>query len=147
VHGGVAQGVGQAMIEAAVYEPGSGQLISASFLDYGMPRADHFPHMHVDLTEDPTKGNELRVKGGGEAGITPSSAVLMNAVVDALSELGIEHMDMPATPQRVWSAICAVQNGQRPHTDRGSIASGKPAAAKKSPAKSKSKPKPKPKRK
>ena len=64
VHGGVAQGVGQAMTEAVVYEPGSGQLLSASFLDYGMPRADHFPHLHVDLTEDPTKGNELRVKGG-----------------------------------------------------------------------------------
>jgi carbon-monoxide dehydrogenase large subunit len=61
--------------------------------------------MDVELTEDPTKGNALRVKGGGEAGITPSSAVLMNAVMDALSDLGIEHMDMPATPQRVWNAI------------------------------------------
>jgi carbon-monoxide dehydrogenase large subunit len=105
VHGGVAQGVGQAMLEACIYEPGSGQLLSASFLDYGMPRADHFPHMEVDLTEDPTHGNVLRVKGGGEAGITPSSAVLMNAVMDALSDIGIEHMDMPATPQRVWDAI------------------------------------------
>src|SRR6266849_4289650 len=105
VHGGVAQGVGQAMMEAAVYERGTGQLLSASFLDYGMPRADHFPHLDVELTEDPTKGNALRVKGGGEAGITPSSAVLMNAVMDALSDIGIEHMDMPATPQRVWTAI------------------------------------------
>jgi aerobic carbon-monoxide dehydrogenase large subunit len=109
VHGGVAQGVGQAMLEAAVYEPDSGQLLSASFLDYGMPRADHFPPMEVELTEDPTKGNALRVKGGGEAGITPSSAVLMNAVLDALSDFGIEHMDMPATPQRVWAAICAAR--------------------------------------
>ena len=90
VHGGVAQGMGQAMMEAAVYEPGSGQLLSASFLDYGMPRADHFPHMDVELTEDPTAGNVLRVKGGGEAGITPSSAVLMNAVMDALSGFGID---------------------------------------------------------
>src|SRR6516162_8470325 len=113
VHGGVAQGVGQAMMEAAVYEPGSGQLLSASFLDYGMPRADHFPHLDVELTEDPTKGNALRVKGGGEAGITPSSAVLMNAVLDALSGIGIEHMDMPATPQRVWSAIRAARDGSR----------------------------------
>src|SRR5216683_3431468 len=113
VHGGVAQGVGQAMMEAAIYEPGSGQLLSASFLDYGMPRADHFPHLDVELTEDPTKGNALRVKGGGEAGITPSSAVLMNAVLDALSGMGIEHMDMPATPQRVWSAICAARDGSR----------------------------------
>jgi carbon-monoxide dehydrogenase large subunit len=111
VHGGVAQGMGQAMMEAAVYEPGSGQLLSASFLDYGMPRADHFPHMEVELTEDPTKGNALRVKGGGEAGITPSSAVLMNAVMDALSGFGIEHIDMPATPQRVWRAIRDARNG------------------------------------
>ena len=111
VHGGVAQGMGQAMMEAAVYEPGSGQLLSASFLDYGMPRADHLPHLDVELTEDPTKGNALRVKGGGEAGITPSSAVLMNAVMDALSGMGIEHMDMPATPQRVWSAIRDARNG------------------------------------
>jgi carbon-monoxide dehydrogenase large subunit len=95
------------MMEAAVYEPGSGQLLSASFLDYGIPRADHFPHLDVELTEDPTKGNALRVKGGGEAGITPSSAVLMNAVMDALSELGIDHIDMPATPHRLWSAIRA----------------------------------------
>ena len=113
VHGGVAQGVGQAMMEAAVYEPGSGQLLSASFLDYGMPRADHFPHMDVELTEDPTKGNALRVKGGGEAGITPSSAVLINAVLDALAGFGIEHMDMPATPQRVWAAICAARKRTR----------------------------------
>lgn len=137
VHGGVAHGVGQAMMEATVYEPGSGQLLSASFLDYGMPRADHFPHMEVDLTEDPTTGNALRVKGGGEAGITPSSAVLINAVVDALSELGIEHMDMPATPQRVWNVIRAAQNGSqsRPDAEPRAIASGKPAAAKKTPPK------------
>ena len=109
VHGGVAQGVGQAMLEACVYEPGSGQLLSASFLDYGMPRADHLPHLDVKLTEDPTQGNVLRVKGGGEAGITPSSAVLMNAIVDALSNLGVEHMDPPATPQRVWQAILAAR--------------------------------------
>src|SRR5262249_7025800 len=113
VHGGVAQGVGQAMMEAAVYEPASGQLLSGSFLDYGMPRADHFPPMEVELTEDPTKGNALRVQGGGEAGITPSSAVLINAVLDALAGFGIEHMDMPATPQRVWAAICAARKRTR----------------------------------
>ena len=112
VHGGVAQGVGQALMEAAIYEPGSGQLLSASFLDYGMPRADHFPPMEVALTEDPTAGNELRVKGGGEAGITPSSAVLINAVVDALADFGVEHIDMPATPQRVWAAIRAAPEKQ-----------------------------------
>jgi carbon-monoxide dehydrogenase large subunit len=67
--------------------------------------------MDVELTEDPTHGNTLRVKGGGEAGITPSSAVLMNAVMDALSGIGIEHMDMPATPQRVWQAIRSARDG------------------------------------
>jgi carbon-monoxide dehydrogenase large subunit len=107
VHGGVAQGVGQAMLEAAVYEPKSGELLSASFLDYGMPRADHFPCFNVELTEDPTKGNALRVKGGGEAGITPSPAALINAVVHALGDLGVEHLDMPATAERVWSAMRA----------------------------------------
>jgi aerobic carbon-monoxide dehydrogenase large subunit len=105
VHGGVAQGVGQAMLEEAVYEPTSGELLSASFLDYGMPRADHLPRFDVELTEDPTKGNALRVKGGGEAGITPSPAALINAVVDALADFGIEHLDMPATAPRVWSAM------------------------------------------
>ncbi|HKA78498.1 MAG TPA: hypothetical protein VKD43_00640, partial [Xanthobacteraceae bacterium] len=83
----------------------------------------------------------LRVKGGGEAGITPSSAVLMNAVVDALSELGIEHMDMPATPQRVWNAICAARGGsrERPDTNRRKVATVKPGNAKKPSPKSKSK--------
>ncbi len=77
-----------------------------------MPRADDFPPMEVALTEDPTAGNELRVKGGGEAGITPSSAVLINAVIDALADFGVEHIDMPATPQKVWAAIqTARQNG------------------------------------
>ena len=105
VHGGVAQGMGQAMLEQAVYQPESGELLSASFLDYAIPRADHLPAFDVELTEDPTKGNALRVKGGGEAGITPSPAAFMNAVIDALSPFGIEHLDMPATPERVWAAI------------------------------------------
>jgi len=110
VHGGVAQGIGQAMLEEAVYQPGSGELLSASFLDYAMPRADHLPPFDVELTEDPTKGNALRVKGGGEAGITPSPAALMNAVIDALSPFGIEHLDMPATPQRIWAAVEAAKS-------------------------------------
>jgi carbon-monoxide dehydrogenase large subunit len=109
VHGGVAQGVGQALMEALIWEPGSGQMLSASFMDYAMPRADHFPHFEIELTEDPTHGNALRVKGGGEAGITPSPAALINAVVDALSGFGIEHIDMPATPQRLWQAIRAAR--------------------------------------
>jgi carbon-monoxide dehydrogenase large subunit len=76
-------------------------------MDYAMPRADMMPSFKVELAEDPTKGNPLRVKGGGEAGITPALAVIMNAVVDALSVHGIEHMDMPATPARIWATIRA----------------------------------------
>ena len=105
VHGGVAQGVGPAMLEAAVYEDATGELLSASFLDYPMPRADQLPSFAVELTEDPTRGNALRVKGGGEAGITPSPAALINAVIDALGRRGIEHIDMPATAPRVWAAM------------------------------------------
>jgi carbon-monoxide dehydrogenase large subunit len=102
------------MLEALVWEPGSGQMLSASFLDYAMPRADHFPPMEVELSEDPYqgKGNELRVKGGGEAGITPSPAALINAIIDALADTGIEHIDMPATPQRLWHAIQAAREAK-----------------------------------
>jgi carbon-monoxide dehydrogenase large subunit len=76
------------------------------------------PPLHVELTEDPTKGNALRVKGGGEAGITPSSAALVNAVIDALSDFGIEHIDMPATPERVWRAIRDVHARSTPPPGR-----------------------------
>jgi carbon-monoxide dehydrogenase large subunit len=104
VHGGIAQGVGQALLEEVAYD-GSGQVLNASFMDYALPRARTLPFFEVALTEDPTKGNPLRVKGGGEAGITPALAVVVNAIVDALSIYGIEHLDMPATPYRIWSAI------------------------------------------
>ncbi len=107
VHGGIAQGAGQALSEAVVHDPASGQVVSGSFMDYGMPRADMLPSFTVALAEDPTGGNPLRVKGGGEAGITPAPAAIMNAVVDALADLGIERLDMPATPARVWAAIAA----------------------------------------
>jgi carbon-monoxide dehydrogenase large subunit len=76
-------------------------------MDYAMPRADMVPSFDVALAEDPTKGNPLRIKGGGEAGITPALAAVVNAIVDALSVHGIEHLDMPATPSRVWAAIQA----------------------------------------
>jgi carbon-monoxide dehydrogenase large subunit len=109
VHGGVVQGAGQALSECFLHERSSGQVLTGSFMDYAMPRADTVPSFTVDLAEDPTKtkGNPLRVKGGGEAGITPALAAIMNAVVEALSVHGIEHMDMPATPARVWAAIKA----------------------------------------
>ena len=86
VHGGIAQGVGQALLEDVVYADG-GQVLSGSFMDYGLPRAHHVPSFDIALTEDPTEGNPLRVKGGGEAGITPALAVVMNAVMDALTDL------------------------------------------------------------
>jgi aerobic carbon-monoxide dehydrogenase large subunit len=107
VHGGFVQGAGQALSECFAHDPASGQVLTGSFMDYAMPRAEMAPSLRVDLAEDPTKGNPLRVKGGGEAGITPALAAIMNAVVDALSVHGIAHMDMPATPARVWAAINA----------------------------------------
>jgi carbon-monoxide dehydrogenase large subunit len=103
VHGGIVQGLGQALWEAVVHD--SGQVVTASFMDYGMPRADMLPSFDLELTEAPTKGNPLRVKGGGESGITPSLAATMNAIADALAPLGVAQVEMPATPFRVWSAI------------------------------------------
>jgi carbon-monoxide dehydrogenase large subunit len=106
-HGGIVQGAGQALTEAVAHDPDTGQVLSASFMDYAMIRADMVPNFNIELVEDPTSGNELRVKGGGEAGITPALATFMNAVVDALSVYGIEDIEMPATPARVWTAIQA----------------------------------------
>jgi carbon-monoxide dehydrogenase large subunit len=103
-HGGIAQGIGQALMERMAYGD-AGQVLTGSFMDYGLVRANTLPFFDVELTEDPTDGNPLRVKGGGESGITPALAVVMNAVMDALSPYGVEHFDMPATPARVWQAI------------------------------------------
>jgi aerobic carbon-monoxide dehydrogenase large subunit len=107
VAGGIVQGLGQALTEHARYEPGTAQLLTGSFLDYAVPHASALPDFTMELTEDPTSGNPLRVKGGGEAGITPALAAVVNAVVDALSPLGIKHLDMPLTAARVWAAIHA----------------------------------------
>jgi carbon-monoxide dehydrogenase large subunit len=109
VHGGIVQGLGQALLEDVVYGD-DGQVLSGSFMDYALPRAHHVPSFDIALTEDPTSGNPLRVKGGGESGITPALAVTINAVMDALKDYGIEHIDMPATPYRVWSAITAAKS-------------------------------------
>ncbi len=110
-HGGIVQGAGQALTEAVAHDPDTGQVLSASFMDYAVMRADMVPNFEIDLVEDPTSGNPLRIKGGGEAGITPALASVMNAVVDALSPYGIEDLEMPATPARVWSAIQAAKAG------------------------------------
>ena len=105
VHGGVAQGVGQALMEEVVYDKESGQLMTATFMDYAMPRADTFPDMHVESHPVPTKLNPLGAKGAGEAGTVGALPVVLNAVLDALAPLGVRALDMPASPTRVWAAI------------------------------------------
>ena len=104
VHGGLAQGIGQALLESAIYDS-SGQPVTASFMDYTMPRADDLPSFKLSHTTTLCPGNPLGVKGCGEAGCAGSMPSIMNAVVDALSEYGIKHIDMPASPARVWQAI------------------------------------------
>ncbi len=108
-HGGVAQGVGQALGEHIVHDRETGQVLTASFMDYQMPRATDLPNFQLITREVPTKVNPLGVKGVGEAGTVGALAAAMNAVNDALAPLGIRHFDMPATPHRVWTAILAVQ--------------------------------------
>jgi carbon-monoxide dehydrogenase large subunit len=104
-HGGIAQGVGQALLENSYYDPDSGQLLAASFMGYALPRADNFPAMTTALSEVPSPTNRLGVRSGGEGGTTPALAVVINAIVDALAEVGVSHIEMPATPERVWRAI------------------------------------------
>ncbi len=107
VHGGVAQGFGQAVLERTVFDPVSGQLLSGSFMDYALPRADDLPDIEVELIEVPCATNPLGVKGAGEAGAVGSPPALINAILDALAPLGVAHIDMPATPERVWTAVRA----------------------------------------
>jgi carbon-monoxide dehydrogenase large subunit len=104
IHGGVAQGVGQVLMEDIRFD-GSGQLVTGSFMDYAMPRAHDFSPIEVRSNPVPTKTNPLGVKGAGEAGCVGAMPAVVNAVVDALSEFGVRHIDMPATPERVWRAI------------------------------------------
>jgi carbon-monoxide dehydrogenase large subunit len=105
VHGGLAQGIGQALSETCYLDRETGQVLTGSYMDYGMPRAGAIPPLRVELTEDPTHGNPLRVKGGGESGITPATATIFNALADALKEFGNEELAMPATPKVVWEYI------------------------------------------
>jgi len=110
IHGGVAQGIGQALYEHGVYDA-SGQLVSGSFMDYTMPRADNLPNIRTDKTVTPCPMNPLGVKGCGEIGAIGSPPAVINAVIDALSSYGVTDMDMPATPQRVWQAIQKARPG------------------------------------
>ena len=105
VHGGVAQGLGQAMLENCVYDPKSGQLLTGTYMDYAMPRADDLPSFKVGTKVTPCTHNPLGAKGCGEAGAIGAPAAFMNAVMDALAGVGVKHFDMPATPHRVWAAI------------------------------------------
>lgn len=104
VHGGVVQGIGQALMERVVFD-GDGQMLTGSYMDYAMPRADHVPDIVFDDCPVPATTNVLGAKGAGEAGCSGALPAIMNAVVDALAEYGVTHLDMPATPHRVWQAI------------------------------------------
>ncbi|HUD84952.1 MAG TPA: xanthine dehydrogenase family protein molybdopterin-binding subunit [Xanthobacteraceae bacterium] len=106
VHGGIVQGIGQALLEHAVYDPDSGQLLAGSFMDYAMPRAGDIPAFAFSTHNVPTKANPLGVKGAGEAGAVGAPPAVINAIVDALHRrVGARHIDMPATPRRIWETL------------------------------------------
>jgi carbon-monoxide dehydrogenase large subunit len=109
IQGGVAMGVGQALGEEIRYDPDSGQLVTGSFMDYQMPRADDVPSVDISTRPVPTKVNPLGVKGVGEAGTVGSMVAVINAISDALAPLGVHHVEMPATPARVWAQIHAAK--------------------------------------
>jgi len=104
-HGGIAQGIGQALWEECFYDHDTAQLLSSSLMDYALPRADNLPLFQTEISEVPSTTNPLGMRGGSEGGITPGLAVVANAIVDALREFGIEHIELPATPERIWNAI------------------------------------------
>jgi carbon-monoxide dehydrogenase large subunit len=110
IHGGIVQGVGQALWEGAVYDD-AGQLLTGSMMDYALPRAAAFPTFELGMTETPTTVNPLGVKGIGETGTIASTPAVYNAVMDALAPLGVARIDMPLTPERVWRAIRAAKGG------------------------------------
>jgi carbon-monoxide dehydrogenase large subunit len=112
-HGGIAQGVGQAMWEHCHVDPGSGQPLAGSFMDYGMPRADLLPSFATEIAEILSPTNPLGIKAGGEGGTTPAPAVVINAIVDALHPFGIRDITMPATPFAIWRAIEAAKSQGR----------------------------------
>ncbi|MFL6832454.1 MAG: xanthine dehydrogenase family protein molybdopterin-binding subunit [Xanthobacteraceae bacterium] len=116
IHGGVVQGLGQALLEHQVYDRQSGQLISGSFMDYGMPRADTMPNVEAELEEVPCKTNPLGVKGIGESGTIGAPPTVINALIDALAPLGVDRIDMPATPLRVWETIGRARSGAAAQT-------------------------------
>ena len=104
-HGGMAQGIGQALLEQCFYDASTGQLLSGSFMDYAMPRADMLPAYTTAISEVPSTTHPLGLRPAGEGGTTPALGVVVNAIVDALSEFGVHHIEMPVTPERIWRAI------------------------------------------
>ena len=110
-HGGIAQGAGQALMEEIRYDHETGQLLSGTFMDYAMPRARDFPSFATAITEVPAPTNPLGVKPGSEGGTAPAPAVIANAIVDALRDYGVRHIEIPATPERVWQAMRAGKAG------------------------------------
>ena len=104
-HGGIAQGVGQALWEQCALDPDSGQPLAGSFMDYGMPRADTLPPFTAEIVEVLSPTNPFGIKAGGEGGTTPALAVIVSAVIDALAPYGVRDMTMPVTSQKVWQAI------------------------------------------
>jgi carbon-monoxide dehydrogenase large subunit len=115
VQGGVTQGIGQALFEHTVYDPQSGQLLSGSFMDYTLPRAEHLPRFDITLIERPTSANPLGVKGSGQAGCIAAPQTVMAAVLDALHQAGVSQLDMPATPERVWRAVIGARTSRSAH--------------------------------
>jgi aerobic carbon-monoxide dehydrogenase large subunit len=105
IHGGITHGLGQALSEYCIYDRETGQLLSGSLLDYALPRADRLPFFNTELSEIPTPTHPLGIRPAGEGGTTPALGVVINAIVDALAEFGVTHIEMPATPERVWRAI------------------------------------------
>jgi carbon-monoxide dehydrogenase large subunit len=112
IHGGVVQGLGQGLFEQMRYDPDTGQLLTGTFMDYAMPRADDMPYFGVDSHEVPTQVNPLGAKGVGEAGTVGALPALLNAVNDALAAVGAPPIDMPATPERVWRALQEAKPGR-----------------------------------
>jgi carbon-monoxide dehydrogenase large subunit len=108
-HGGIVQGVGQAMCEACVVDPASGQTLTGTLMDYAVPRADDVPSFATALNEVPSPTNPLGVKAGGEGGTTPAPAVVAGAIADALRPLGVTDIPLPATPFALWQAIRAAR--------------------------------------
>jgi len=111
VHGGIAQGIGQALMEDMTFDAASGQVMAGSFMDYAMPRADNFCAIEMESNEVPTKTNPLGVKGAGEAGTVGALPAVMNAINNAMASAGAAYVQMPATPEKIWRALGAARKG------------------------------------